>query len=238
MAESRWTLEGRSALVTGASKGIGLAVARELAALGATVLSVARSEGDVRADVATPEGQRAVADAVDRRFGGKLDILVNNVGTNVRRRIVDYGEDEIERIFSTNLRSAVGLCRLLHRRLSRGGAVVNLSSVGGIVALRSGAPYAMTKAALIQLTKNLACEWAEDGIRVNCVAPWYIDTPLARPVLDDPAVLAEIVAATPMRRVGTAEEVAGAVAFLCLPASSYVTGQCLAVDGGFLAYGF
>jgi Tropinone reductase 1 len=238
MVESRWTLEGRTALVTGASKGIGLAVARELAALGAAVLSVARGEGDVRADVATPEGQRAVADAVEERFGGKLDILVNNVGTNVRRRVVDYSEDEIETIFSTNLRSAVGLSRLLHRRLQRGGAVVNLSSVGGVVALRSGAPYAMTKAALIQLTKNLACEWAEDGIRVNCVAPWYIDTPLARPVLDDPVVRAEIVAATPMRRVGTAEEVAGAVAFLCLPASSYVTGQCLAVDGGFLAYGF
>jgi Tropinone reductase 1 len=96
----------------------------------------------------------------------------------------------------------------------------------------------MTKAAMIQMTKNLAVEWAAAGIRVNSVAPWYIDTPLARPVLDDQTALAEILQRTPMRRVGRAEEVAGAIAFLCMDAASYVTGQCLPVDGGFTVYGF
>jgi len=237
MASSLWTLQDRKAVVTGGSKGIGLAVARELTALGAEVLTVARGEGDVRADVATEAGQLAVAAAVDARFGNELDLLVNNVGANVRRRAVDYTEDEIDTVFSTNLHSAFGLCRLLHPRLRSGAAIVNVSSIAGMVALRSGAPYAMSKAAMIQMTRYLAYEWAEGGIRVNAVAPWYITTPMSHRVLADPGELAAILAATPMRRVGTPEEVAGVVAFLCMPASSYVTGQCVAVDGGFLAHG-
>jgi Tropinone reductase 1 len=104
--------------------------------------------------------------------------------------------------------------------------------------MKTGAIYGMTKAAMIQMTKNLACEWAEENIRVNAVAPWYIETSLARQVLKDLDYLGDVLGRTPMKRIGKPEEVAPAVAFLCMPVSSYITGQCLAVDGGFSVYGF
>jgi len=104
--------------------------------------------------------------------------------------------------------------------------------------LRTGTPYAMSKAALAQFSRNLAVEWAPDNIRVNAVAPWYIRTPLVEPVLKDKDFYAEVLSRTPMNRIGEPAEVAGLVAFLCMPASSYITGQCIAVDGGFTIYGF
>jgi Tropinone reductase 1 len=117
-------------------------------------------------------------------------------------------------------------------------SIVNIGSVSGLTHVRTGAAYGMSKAALHQLTRNLACEWAEDGVRVNAVAPWYIRTRRTSEALSDPDYLDEVILRTPMARIGEPEEVAGAVAFLCLPASSYVTGECIAVDGGFLRYGF
>jgi Tropinone reductase 1 len=117
-------------------------------------------------------------------------------------------------------------------------SIVNVGSVSGITHVRSGVVYGMSKAALHQMTRNLAVEWAEDGIRVNAVAPWYIRTRRTSEPLSDPDYYEEVIGRTPMRRIGEPEEVASAVAFLCLPAASYVTGECIAVDGGFLRYGF
>lgn len=171
---------------------------------------------------------------------GGLHILVNNAGGNVTRPALDYGEDQWRGIFETNLFSAFELCRGAYPLLSKhpASSIVNIGSVSGVTHVRSGAPYGMSKAALHQLTRNLAVEWAEDGVRVNCVAPWYIRTRRTSGKLSDPDYLDEVLLRTPMGRIGEPEEVAAAVAFLCLPAASYITGECVAVDGGFLRYGF
>jgi len=254
--KNKWSLKGKTALVTGGTKGIGLAIVAEFLALGAKVFIVARSfesldktivEAKVDsdkldgalADVSKAEDRIRVVDLITERWG-KLDILVNNVGTNIRKRTKDYIDKEVDHILNTNLLSAFELSRLCYPLLktSDQGSVVNISSVAGLTHLRTGAVYGMTKAAMNQMTKNLACEWAEENIRVNAVAPWYIETPLAKQVLKDEGYLNSVLARTPLNRIGKPEEVAATVAFLCMPASSYITGQCLAVDGGFSVYGF
>ncbi|KXZ55681.1 hypothetical protein GPECTOR_2g1231 [Gonium pectorale] len=148
---------------------------------------------------------------VTEEFGGKLDILVNNVGTNIRKPTVDYTEEDYSTIMRTNLESAYHLCQVCQPLLAASGnscVVFNSSVAGGPTAMRSGTLYAMTKAALNQLTKNLACEWAGAGIRVNTVAPWYTATDLALQVLQNESFKAEVLSRTPMRRIGQPEEVA------------------------------
>ncbi|MDU0369826.1 SDR family oxidoreductase [Hymenobacter endophyticus] len=256
LTDPRWSLRGRTAVITGASKGIGAAVAAELLRFGATVLAVARTAPDleeqvaqwqqqglaahaVAADVSTAAGRAQVLAAV-QQLGNGLHMLVNNVGTNIRKPTVDYSEDEYRRLLATNLESAWELSRDVQPLLAATGAgsIVNISSVAGLTHVRTGAIYGMTKAALVQLTRNLAVEWAGQGIRVNCVAPWYIRTPLAASVLQNEAYLRDVLSRTPAGRIGEPEEVAAAVAFLCLPAAAYITGQTLAVDGGFTVNGF
>jgi Tropinone reductase 1 len=253
--EPRFNLYGFNALVTGATKGIGLAIANDLADFGATVTVVARNNKDVdeliksndgsqrkmfgiAADVSTTAGRKAVFDFAVESMSG-IDILVNNVGTNVRKKTVDYTEEDYRFLMDTNLTSTFDMCNLAHPHLakSKQPSIINIGSVAGARALPTGAPYAMSKAAMSQLTKSLAVEWAPDGIRVNCIAPWFIKTPLTDPLLSKPEFVERVLARTPLNRLGDPEDVSGIVAFLCMPAASYITGQTIAVDGGFLAQG-
>jgi tropinone reductase I len=241
-----WTLLGKKALITGGTKGIGLAITKEFLELEADVLVVARDaksiQGKVKhsanlftmdGDVTDPIFRVKLMDQLQKNWG-KLDVLVNNVGTNVRKKFTEYTEEEYRKLFETNLFSLTEITRLAYPLLKKSGnaSVINMASVAGSFDLQTGPPYGMTKAAIIQLSKHLAAEWAPDGIRVNAVSPWYIQTPLTESVLAQPDRLEKILARTPMNRVGQPEEVASLVTYLAMDKASYITGQNIMVDGG------
>jgi NAD(P)-dependent dehydrogenase (short-subunit alcohol dehydrogenase family) len=250
----KWDLHGKRALITGGTKGIGKAIATEFLGLGAEVAIVARNKEEVLSQVKVWREEGYVASGIvadiskssDRHHikdkleeWGRLDVLVNNAGTNIRKKIGDYHEEEYRKIFELNLFAVVEMCRLCMPYLQLGinASVINIASVAGSVDVLSGAPYGMSKASVIQLSRNLAVEWAEHGIRVNTVSPWYTDTPLVLPVLTQPDRLQHILDRTPLSRIAEAEEVSAVAAFLAMDKASYVTGQNIAVDGGMLAKG-
>ena len=244
-----WNLENKTALVTGGTKGIGKAIVKEFLALGANVIAVARGEQAIEdlknemasekltcisADLSSKKDIQNIVNSLD-----KLDILVNNVGMNIRKKYIDFEDEAFDKIVTTNLFSVYELTRKCHPLLKASkGNVVLMASVAGMTHLKSGVIYGMTKAAMIQFTRNIAVEWASDGIRVNAVSPWYIQTPLTEGVLSNPEFHAEVISRTPMKRVGSPEEVAAAVAFFAMNNASFITGQNLAVDGGFTINGF
>ena len=251
----KWDLQGKRALITGGTKGIGKAIADEFLELGAEVMIVARDGQEVSrlvklwqieqkmvtgvsGDVSVAADRERIGVAIAERWGG-LDVLVNNAGTNIRKKLADYSEEEYRSVLEVNLFGVIEMCRLCLPYLVRGVSpnVVNIASVAGSVDVQSGAPYGMSKAALIQLSRNLAAEWAEHGIRVNAVSPWYTDTPLAGPVLRQPDRLQRIKDRTPMNRVAQADEVANVAAFLAMDKASYITGQNIVIDGGMLIKG-
>ncbi|CAI9113388.1 OLC1v1013981C1 [Oldenlandia corymbosa var. corymbosa] len=254
---SRWSLQGMTALVTGGTKGIGRAIVEELAQLGATVHTFSRNESDLNellqewssngfkvsgsvCDASSRDLRIQVMEKISSLFQGKLNILINNVGTCVGKPAADFTPEEYNLMMSTNLESGYHFSQLAYPLLKTSGIgnIVFISSVAGLTSVQYACIYGATKGAINQLTKNLACEWAQDNIRVNGVAPWFVRTPLVEDVLSDETFLKKIESRTPMRRLGEPEEVSSVVAFLCLPASSYVTGQVIAVDGGFTVNGF
>ncbi|MCB0732202.1 MAG: SDR family oxidoreductase [Ignavibacteriae bacterium] len=253
---NEWNLEGKKALITGGTKGIGLAIAEEFLSLGAEIFIVARDKKIIDEKINHWKGQgykvfgssKDLSKSDDRKelftkvnkMWENLDILVNNVGMNIRKKTVEFTTEEYEKVLNTNLISTFELSRLFHIMLKKSvsASVVNLSSVAGLTHLRTGSPYAMTKAALVQLTKNLAVEWAEENIRVNAIAPWYIDTPLVENLMKNKEYYDEVISRTPMKRIGKPEEVSSLAAYLCMDKASYITGQTIAVDGGFMVYGF
>ncbi|XP_065617439.1 tropinone reductase homolog At5g06060-like [Quercus suber] len=179
-------------------------------------------------------------DTVSSVFSRRLNILINNVGTNIWKPTVDYTAEEFSTVMTINLESAYHLCQLAHLLLKASGvgSIVCISSIAGVVALNVGSIYGASKGAINQLTKDLACGWAKDNIRSNCVAPWFIRTPLVEAALNDEQFSKSVNARTPLGRPGEPKEVSSLVAFLCLPASSYITGQIICVDGGVTVSGF
>ncbi|HAT8647486.1 TPA: SDR family oxidoreductase [Legionella pneumophila] len=256
MERSHWNLQGKKALVTGGTRGIGRAIVDEFLQLGVEVVVIAKNKDNlekvinswsskgfrvsgIEADLNQEESYSHIINTITQKWG-VLDILINNVGINIRKPAQDYLPHEFEEIMQTNLTSAFKLCQLAYPLLKKSaqGNIVNIASISGLIDDASGAPYGMSKAAMIQLGKHLAVEWARDSIRINTIAPWYIETELTQPALSNQEKLNAIISRTPMRRVGQPHEVATLAAFLCMPAASYITGQCIAVDGGFLANGF
>jgi len=247
--KDRWSLESKVALITGASKGIGLACASEFYELGAEVIMVARGSDAlekaaasfssaksrvhvIAADVTAGAGRKDIFKVVEQI--GHLDILVNNVGTNIRKKFVDATEDDLSLVLDTNLNSALSMCRDAYPWLVKGSDanVVFITSMAGLGTVGTGVMYGATKAALNQSTRALAQEWAGDKIRVNSVAPGFIETPLTEGLLNRPALREAIEKRAILGRVGEPREVSAAVAFLSMPAASYITGQILIVDGG------
>jgi NAD(P)-dependent dehydrogenase (short-subunit alcohol dehydrogenase family) len=246
-------LGGKVALVTGASGGIGEAVAAGLLGAGAHVaLHGTSSEkltalkeklGDERVSIHTADlsGGRAACDAliegVVRTCGG-LDILINNAGINRRMPVEEFTDDDYAAILSVNQEAVFKLCQAAHPHLKNrgGGKILNVGSMTSVVGIGNVAIYGMTKAAIAQLSKTLAVEWARDNIQVNCLAPGFIKTPLtAQGQWAIPERAAWLLSRIPARRPGSPEDLVGATLLLCSPAGDYLTGQVLAVDGGFLA---
>jgi len=246
----KWTLKNKKALVTGSTKGIGLAIAEEFLSLGGEVFIVSRTRKTVdsllsewkklgfkvyglAADLSTKEGRGKLIKEVSHTWDS-LDILVNNVGTNIRKKFLDYTEDEYRLLFETNMFSTLDITKSLFPLLKKGNSpsVINITSYAGVFDVGTGTPYGMSKSAEIQMTRHLAVEWAEYGIRVNSIAPWFIRTPLTENLLSIKEKYAGIIARTPLARVGSPEEIASLAAFLAMDKSSYITGQNILVDGG------
>ncbi|MCQ6266908.1 glucose 1-dehydrogenase [Fictibacillus sp. WQ 8-8] len=251
-----FSLEGKTALITGAGRGIGRALAIGFAEAGADVVLISRTRSDLDEVAGSIEklGRKAYAFTVDVTVKEEIQslydsltsrqipvhILVNNAGMNIRSKALEVSEEEWEKIMNTNLRSAFYFSQEAAKLMkSQGnGRIINISSVAGHVALRTGVVYASTKAAMIQMTKNLALEWGPYGINVNSIGPWYFRTPLTAELLADENYLNDILSRTPLNRVGELAELVGPAVFLSSDAGSYCTGQTLFVDGGMTVYGF
>jgi gluconate 5-dehydrogenase len=247
MSHPLFDISGRTALVTGSSRGIGLALARGLAEAGCTVvlngrdgdrLTKAATElpGDIRTaafDVTDgPSVAAGIADIEERV--GPLDILVNNAGMQLRAPLLEFTESDWHRILDTNLTSAFLVGREAARRMTeRGhGKIINICSVQSEVARPGIAPYTATKGALKMLTKGMCADWGPYGVQVNALGPGYIETELTQPLVDDPEFSAWVRKRTPAGRWGRTEDLVGGVLFLASPAADFVGGQVLYVDGG------
>jgi len=249
-----WDLSGKPALVTGAGRGLGRAMAVALAEHGCDVALVARSEDQLRsaADEIEALGRRAfpypfdlaradeVPDLVGRitEEAGLVEVLVNNAGTTRRGQATELPLEDWDAVMAVNLRSVFALSREVARRLiaaGRPGKVIHVASLMSAAARAGSAAYGASKGAVAQLTQTLAVEWAPHRIHVNAIGPGYFKTDLTRPLYGDPAFDEWVREKTPMGRWGEPKDLAGLVVFLASPASDFVTGQLIYVDGGWLA---
>jgi 2-deoxy-D-gluconate 3-dehydrogenase len=249
-------LTGRVAIVTGGNGGIGLGMARGLAQAGAAVVLAGRNTDKstgavkelealgakaamVKVDVTSEASCREMVQKTVDRFG-RLDILVNNAGTNIRKQPQEYTLDEYRAVLDTNLTSAFACSQAAYPHMVRagGGKIINIGSMMSIFGASFTAPYAASKGGIVQLSKALATAWAKDNIQVNAVLPGWIDTDLTRQARQQVAGLHErVLARTPAGRWGTPDDHAGIAIFLAGPASDFVTGTAIPVDGGYSVQG-
>jgi 2-deoxy-D-gluconate 3-dehydrogenase len=249
-------LTGKVAVVTGGNGGIGLGMAHGLAACGATVVLSGRDEAKARtaleqleqhggltafmaADVTKEADCRKLVRDTVARFA-RLDILVNNAGTSIRKPPQEYTLDEWRHVMDTNLTSAFLCAQAAHPAMKQegGGKIINIGSMMSIFGAPYAAPYAASKGAIVQMTRALATAWAADNIQVNAVLPGWIDTDLTRAAREQVDGLQErVVARTPAARWGVPADMAGIAAFLAAPASDFITGAAIPVDGGYSVLG-
>ena len=245
-------LKGKAAFVTGGNGGIGLGMARALAAAGARIAIAGRDKGKntdalkslpdaiaVEGDLSDEAACRALVEQVAKRLG-RLDILVNNAGTNIRKRPEEYSLAEWKQVLDTNLTSAFVASQAAYEHMKRagGGKIINIGSMMSLFGASFAAPYGASKGGIVQLTKSLAAAWAKDNIQVNAVLPGWIDTALTRRAREEVSGLHErVLARTPAGRWGRADDLGGVAVFLASPASDFITGTALPVDGGYSALG-
>lgn len=254
MVTSPFDLTGHRIAITGASRGLGAAIARCCAEAGADVALLARSEDaleELAAELRVFDRRVFVlptdvthSKEVDWAFQqlsdawGGLDGLVCNAGMNIRKPLLEMSDAEWDSVLQTDLTSMFYCVRAGVPLMQKGGSIVLMGSVAGLVALPTGVAYAAAKAGIHQMARTLTLELGPRAIRVNAIAPWYVETPLTAGLLADPAYRASVLHATPLGRLGTPDDVAWATQFLLSRASDWISGQTLALDGGMSTLGF